>query len=172
MLLLPIAAYGSYNRNIRALRAYSCLFTTLIVSLFLFLIGAAIYMSHETQTIDVANSNSSFFDSTHVKIDFSHEEPLNKTPVLVVVLLFITWALIKILEISTIVMAKRLAEMICTSNIVHLSNASADLEQQFIDFQHQQASSVPVVINERQAAPQYPNPYFTQPTYPASAPAY
>jgi len=198
-VLLWVAFYGSYKRKHRPLRAYVCVNITMMILTVVFLVIALVYAGHveyedevdaeeltnpsDIQDLYAPNNNTALMDlntpsnSTNINIG-GDEDYMRPGAGFLVVYLFavLVSAFVFVLKVVSIIMAARLARMICGYQCRQLSHPTAPVTPRPVEsfpapayqpmFQPhmQQPMYVPVVINgQPNGQPQqfmYGNPYF------------
>jgi hypothetical protein len=205
-LLLGLAFYGAYKRNHRPLRAYVCINLTMIILSLVLVLFLVVFSTSHPEMADhtspspleihkpdnVANTNNSDIqnlqtpltnlhapqNATDIDNDEGDSEESYPTPAFFAIYLVavVISALVFVLKIVSIVMALRLARMICGFQCRQLSHPISRSEtipspayQPMYPPTPQQPNMyqpmyVPVVINgQPNGQPQqfiYPNPYF------------
>jgi uncharacterized membrane protein len=207
VLLLWIAFHGAYKRRARPLRAYVCINITLMIMGVIFLLTALMFFNtqddkqnypildlnpppsnNKTDLLDLQpppanvtapsqnNTNTDFKD---IEVPDAH---LSGGLIALYLMVIVCQIIVFIMKMISIVMAARLARMICTYNCLQLSSHTCNKPEtpspspsnSYIPMQPIQPQSsapmypqpmyVPVVINgQPNGQPQqfvYPNPYF------------
>jgi len=204
LVLFWICFYGAYKRNHKPLRAYVCINVALMILGVIVFICAIIFVSavhNDSEPVDVIDITVPDNDTNSDMVDLL--PPINNgtditgminiipavvtrpnVPTeffIVYVLIVFLSALVLVLKLVSIIMAMRLARMICEYNRIHLSHPEVCHKE---PTQPQQSSYIPlnqmpqeqgqppmypqmpmyfpVVVNQPNGQPQYmyPNPYF------------
>jgi len=209
-ILLWVAFFGAYKRQHRPLRAYVCINLTMMVLTVVFLVIALVYAGHveyesdeiesedlthpsDMQDLYAPNNNTDLMDlktpvnSTDINVNIGFDDNFRPGAGFFVVYLFavLVSAFVFVLKFVSIVMAARLARMVCGYQCRQLSHPTApfatrpvesfptpayqpmfqpNMQQPMFQPNMQQPMYVPVVINgQPNGQPQqfmYPNPYF------------
>jgi len=136
VILLYVAFYGAYKRKHRPLRAYVCINILFMVVSAVFLVMALVYMGAHSQKDSVPldliyenNTNNDGFlplkpvDANNTDTPSNHITIAPSPAFFVVsILVVIATALVFVLKVLSIIMAARLARLICAYNCSHLSH--------------------------------------------------
>jgi len=141
-ILLYVAFYGSYKRRHRPLRAYVCINITFFVLGLIFVLLAIVFMHHKTNpdgalapAQDLKQPPNTLMDLRPINVNTnltdiniptnpstSHSGPM----FLIIILAFVVSLLIFALKIASIIMAMRLARMICCDHARQLAHPRSD----------------------------------------------